>query len=60
MNNGNESFDKKEQKRLQKEQRRLEKLSKPHPLKYTKAGVILTRAEVAEIKAARKQLHRDI
>ena len=60
MNNGNESFDKKEQKRLQKEQRRLEKLSKPHPLKYKKAGVILTRAEVAEIKAARKQLHRDV
>lgn len=60
MNNGNESFDKKKQKEAEKEARRLEKQQQPHPLRYKKAGVRLTRAEVAEIKAARKQLRAQV
>ncbi len=60
MNNSNESFDKKAQKELEKQQKRLEKLNQPHPLGYKKAGIRLTRAEVAEIKAAKRKLRADV
>lgn len=43
-----------------KQKRRLERQNKPHPLGYKKAGIRLSRAEVAEIKAARKQLRADL
>ena len=67
MNNGNESFDKsqekeakKQQKELAKQQKKIDRQNELHPLRYKKAGVRLTRAEVAKIKAARKELRADI
>ena len=67
MNNGNQSFDQSQQKELkrqqkeqERQQRRLERLKKPHPLGYKKAGVRLTRAEVAEIRSMRKKLRTDV
>ena len=59
-NNGNSSFEKKQEKEIQKQQKNLEKQNQPHPLRYKKAGVRLTRAEVAEIKANRKKLRADM
>ena len=46
----------KEEKAQIKQQKKIERLNKPHPLKYKKAGIILTRAEVAKIKADKKVL----
>lgn len=60
MNNNNESLDKKQQRELKKQQKKLERDNQLHPLRYKKAGVRLTRAEVAKIKAGRKQLRADI
>lgn len=50
----------KEEKALIKEQKKIERQNKVHPLRYKKAGVLLTRAEVAKIKAGRKQLRADM
>lgn len=47
----------KDEKTLNKEQKKLQRQNEIHPLKYKKAGVLLTRAEVAKIKASRKELH---
>ena len=60
MNNSNESLDKKQQRELKKQQKKIERDNQLHPLRYKKAGVRLTRAEVAEIKAGRKQLRADV
>ena len=60
MNNNNEVLDKKQQRKLNKQQKKLERGNQLHPLRYKKAGVRLTRAEVAKIKAGRKQLRADV
>ena len=59
-NNDGKLTDKKQQKALDKQQKKLERQNKPHPLRYKKAGERLTRAEVAEIKAAKKKLKADV
>ncbi len=46
----------KEEQNFLKEQKRIDKQKQIHPLRYKKAGVLLTRAEVAKIKASRKKL----
>lgn len=50
----------KEERARIKEQKRIEKQNKIHPLRYKKAGVLLTRAEVAQIKAGKKELRADM
>ena len=50
----------KEEKSRIKEQKRIERQNKIHPFRYKKAGVLLTRAEVAKIKAGKKQLRADM
>ncbi len=60
MNNNNGSLDKKQQRELKKQQKKIERDNQLHPLRYKKAGVRLTRAEVAKIKAGRKQLRADV
>lgn len=50
----------KDEKTLKKEQKKIENQNKIHPLRYKKAGVLLTRAEVARIKEKKKKLKAEM